>query len=186
MWQSCWLTAVEVSATGGFCPLGLCASPRAAILVVLTRVTGSADRDHWTSVVRRYTQAPLITARHMPVELLAATGERAGLGALRGLRVAAFCGIAQPDSFFDLLQQVGAHLACRVVFPDHYQYSAGDLAALTRSAKECGAQWLVTTEKDLVRLRGQQCPLPLWSLRITLQVDAPEALLTALTSKGLP
>lgn len=155
-----------------------------ATLVVLTRLSNPADGERWAATVRRFTQAPIIAARHVPQELCSAGGEHAELTALREKPIAAFCGIAQPDSFFALLEQVGAHLVCRFSFPDHHRYSARDLAALTRIALQQGAEWLVTTEKDLARLHGQDSPLPLWCLRITMQVDDQQPLLRAITTRG--
>ena len=75
------------------------------------------------------------------------------LGWLRGTRVTAFAGIANPDRFFHLLDQLGARLVETRAFPDHHQLSDAEAAALLTSAKRSGAQ-LVTTEKDQVRLAG--------------------------------
>jgi tetraacyldisaccharide 4'-kinase len=66
--------------------------------------------------------------------------------------VVAFCGIARPDRFFRDLEQRGFEIAGRAVFPDHHPYKTDDISALRTRAKTDGAA-LITTEKDLVRLR---------------------------------
>ena len=56
-----------------------------------------------------------------------------------------------------------------VIFPDHHRYSQQDLDSIEKKGK--GADWIVTTEKDLVRLvhleRGQ---LPIRALRIDMKL----------------
>ncbi|KAA5597262.1 tetraacyldisaccharide 4'-kinase [Blastochloris sulfoviridis] len=65
----------------------------------------------------------------------------------------AFAGIGRPQKFADTLQSLGRPAKRFAAFPDHHRYSAADAARLLdRAAAERLA--LVTTEKDLVRLRG--------------------------------
>jgi tetraacyldisaccharide 4'-kinase len=70
---------------------------------------------------------------------------------LKGQRVIAFAGLARPEKFFDALQREGMSPLVTLPFADHHPYTARDLAELQESAREHGA-YLVTTEKDLVRL----------------------------------
>ncbi|MGH9589697.1 MAG: tetraacyldisaccharide 4'-kinase [Terracidiphilus sp.] len=67
-------------------------------------------------------------------------------------RVAAFCGIARPGQFFAGLEAAGLRLAARIAFPDHHWYTARDLDRVRASARAAGADAIVTTEKDCVRL----------------------------------
>jgi len=73
------------------------------------------------------------------------------LAALRGRKVLAFAGIADPQKFFATLIDDGIAVAERWTFADHHQYSADDARTLLARAQ---AQHLVllTTEKDHVRL----------------------------------
>lgn len=73
--------------------------------------------------------------------------------AFAGERVVAFAGIGRPDKFFRLLEEVGAQIVARRAFGDHHVYGEADAGTLLRLADEAAAQ-LVTTEKDLARLRG--------------------------------
>ncbi|MEX1138467.1 MAG: tetraacyldisaccharide 4'-kinase [Bacteroidota bacterium] len=69
-------------------------------------------------------------------------------------RYAAFSGIGNPAGFERSLRQcLGSPLALEV-FEDHYWYSKSDLHRLERVAKNAGATYLVTTQKDAVRLDG--------------------------------
>ncbi len=72
---------------------------------------------------------------------------------LKGARVVAFAGIANPDRFFDLLAAAGATIVARQVYPDHHLFTDADAGAVLALAETHQAR-LVTTEKDFVRLHG--------------------------------
>lgn len=75
-----------------------------------------------------------------------------GLERLHGRRVFAFSGLADNEQFFAMLREQGVELAGTRGFNDHARYSAADLASLRREAAEKGAEVLVTTEKDAVKI----------------------------------
>jgi tetraacyldisaccharide 4'-kinase len=76
---------------------------------------------------------------------------------------------------------VGASLAGFVEFPDHHVFTPGDIEVLTRRALAVGAEGLVTTEKDWVRIREGGLPgVPLWVLSIRMSVDRRDLLVETL------
>jgi tetraacyldisaccharide 4'-kinase len=75
------------------------------------------------------------------------------VAALVGKPVLAFAGIADPGKFFATLEAHGIAAAVRRPFPDHHPYAADEMAGLVACAERRGLT-LVTTEKDIARLRG--------------------------------
>jgi len=69
-------------------------------------------------------------------------------------KAVAFCGIGQPQRFFDMLSKCNVELAARYSFSDHHAYSIAELSRLRQVAKKEGAP-LLTTEKDFMRLPEQ-------------------------------
>jgi tetraacyldisaccharide 4'-kinase len=65
----------------------------------------------------------------------------------------AFCGIARPESFKRTLETMGIKLTGFQAYEDHHAYSAATIQSLLKNAKNSAAGGLVTTEKDLVKLR---------------------------------
>jgi tetraacyldisaccharide 4'-kinase len=98
---------------------------------------------------------------------------------LAGKTVFAFCGMAFPEKFFATLESLGAHIAGRKTFADHYLYSSHDLKALTAAAKRHHAM-LVTTAKDAARLHADWRAL-VTVVDISLNFDKPDVLDTLLT-----
>jgi tetraacyldisaccharide 4'-kinase len=67
-------------------------------------------------------------------------------------RVMAVAGIARPNRFFDALHQQGWNVVREVAFRDHHWFTPREVARLERTASDAGAEWIVTTDKDAVRL----------------------------------
>src|SRR5262245_22767256 len=101
------------------------------------------------------------------------------LAALRGKRLLAFAGIGDPARFFATLRDSGVDVASTRSFPDHHPLTPHEAASLVAEAKSDGLT-LVTTEKDLARLRDAG-GLPHWAraiapFKVTLEFDDAAAL----------
>ena len=79
--------------------------------------------------------------------------DTSAVATLAGRPVLAFAGIADPDKFFATLETSGITATVRKAFPDHHRYTARETAALVACAQRDGLT-LLTTEKDMVRMRG--------------------------------
>ena len=90
----------------------------------------------------------------------------------------AFAGIARPERFFEDLEADGVSLKGQCTFPDHHEFRPQDVTRVVKMAQKCGADTLVTTEKDAVRLpsKGLRLPLKVWGYR--LQTSSPETLVS--------
>jgi tetraacyldisaccharide 4'-kinase len=64
----------------------------------------------------------------------------------------AFAGIAMPQRFFGDLEKAGWKLTGRRSFGDHHHYSEREIEEVARAAKSSGAEVILTTEKDIVRI----------------------------------
>ena len=71
-------------------------------------------------------------------------------------KIVAFCGIARPDEFFDMLAQRNVKTVAKHAFRDHHRYSELDIQQLMEEARGRSASAFITTEKDLVRLTAVQ------------------------------
>jgi tetraacyldisaccharide 4'-kinase len=107
------------------------------------------------------------------VGLVGPHGEE-GVDLLKGKRVLALSGIAYPDSFSSLLRKCEMEIVGEAIFPDHHRYRPGDLSSI--KAKSRGVDWIVTTEKDMLKLRRLDIDdLPIRSLRIEMKIWEEEA-----------
>jgi tetraacyldisaccharide 4'-kinase len=129
------------------------------------------------------TPIPAFTGRIVPTALV--VPDEAGGFATHDLAdvpkrdVVAVAGVARPERFWRLLDELGVEVVDRVRFPDHHPYAAGDLVRLRAVS---GGHALVTTEKDLVKLARlpDAGAIRLHAVRIDLEVDDGERLVDAL------
>ncbi len=115
--------------------------------------------------------AGIMECNHDPTCLVDAfTRERSGLDRLRGMKVYAVSGIAAPLSFENSLEKLGATLLERRHFADHHRFSQQETIDIVNRAQEIGADAVVTTEKDAVRMtRIDRRAVPVLFLRIEVK-----------------
>ena len=102
----------------------------------------------------------------------AQTGENVELG---GERVAAFCGLANPTTFWSTLRGQEVVPLFRWTFGDHHSYRHAELVRLREHAKLQAAAVLLTTEKDLMNLppnvAEMMAPVKVFWLRIGMEIE---------------
>ncbi|MEH2506179.1 MULTISPECIES: tetraacyldisaccharide 4'-kinase [unclassified Bradyrhizobium] len=113
-----------------------------------------------------------IAAQGKPVLRAHLKPDDAPVAALRGKRVLAFAGIGDPVRFFNTLRSSGIDVVRQQAFADHHPYSQAEIEGLITEAERDGLT-LVTTEKDLARLRDRQHIVP---FAVTLEFDDPARL----------
>ena len=72
---------------------------------------------------------------------------------LRNKPLIAFAGIGNPDKFFRMVEGLGGRIIARKPYRDHHSYTRQDALDLLDLAARNNA-YLVTTQKDLVRIEG--------------------------------
>ncbi len=97
--------------------------------------------------------AAAIAVQGRPVLSAHLRADDASVASLRGKRVLAFAGIGDPLRFFRTLRASGIEIVRERAFADHHPYAQAEIEALIAEAKP-DALTLVTTEKDLARLRS--------------------------------
>ncbi len=163
-------------------PLGRLRETPAALAradaIVVTRTAPGESIARIEARVRQVnTKAPVFRSRVVVRGWRGAQGEAAVLPS----RVAAFCGLGNPDSFWRTLRELGVAPVWRRAFGDHHRYSHRELAQMAAEARAAGAEALVTTEKDAANLgagwREAVAPIAVLWLEIALEVDQAEALI---------
>jgi tetraacyldisaccharide 4'-kinase len=157
-------------------PRGILREPishlRRASYVFITKSDGADDPGLRATIRRHKPDVEIIECAHRPKYLQAIGGdERRPLEYLRGRRVAAFSGIAMPESFEILLRELGAEICCNQRFFDHHRFTAEEMERFHARAAAANADCIITTEKDAVRLPPDlRPPAPLFYLRLEIEI----------------
>ncbi|AKJ64455.1 tetraacyldisaccharide 4'-kinase [Kiritimatiella glycovorans] len=97
--------------------------------------------------------------------------ERYGLEWLRGRRVAALSAIAVPESFESELSRLGAELVHTGRRADHHRYSQQEVIEFVNRSIAAGAEAILTTEKDAVRMPFlERRDVPILFLRVEIEM----------------
>ena len=163
-------------------PAGILREPssaaRRANFVIFTRAPEAANIPANTGDI------PACVSSHTIFDLLPLNGSApVPFSHCLGHKVLAFAGIADPDSFFEGLRAKGMNLVKGLHFPDHVVYSKERCNEITDAMRASGADFLITTEKDGVKLKGfsQQYAERMLLARLDLTIDNSEQLKEMLT-----
>jgi len=161
---------------GFLLPRGILREPikhlQRASYVFLTKSNGERDPELEELIQKHNPGVDIIECAHRPQYLQRFdSSERLPLEHLKGKRVGAFSGIATPESFEKFLKDLGASIDYSRRFLDHYRFSYEDLVSIFSEAMEKRVDFIVTTEKDAVRLPEHlPCPVPLYYLRLEIDI----------------
>jgi tetraacyldisaccharide 4'-kinase len=176
---------------GGLLPRGLLREPvrslRRASAVIITRCEQSHTAEIEQRIRRVAPNLPELHSEHRPVAWRSSTGEELPLDSLRDKKVKAFCGIGNPGAFRRTLEQIGLTVIDFREFADHHRYVRSDVESLEDWSAAGDSDAVVTTQKDLVKLRIDRLGhVPLFALRITLHITKGEETLHQLLMPFLP
>lgn len=145
--------------------------------VVLTRTNLVENPATIKEAVRQHAgNVPIFLSRMLTSGFRSLEGESVDKADVPGRPVGAFCGIGNPDSFFEQLRREGCELAFKRSFADHHRYRPSELVDLAREAKSHGAEILITTAKDAVKLNSGDLELPCYVLEIQISIDEADRL----------
>lgn len=177
------LTIVLVDSTQPFhnhhvLPRGLLREPikniRRADYIFLTKSNGGRHLRHLKAFLRRHNRrAEIIECCHDPkyLENIYEKGDRLELNSLNNKKIAALSGIANPESFEVFLRRFGSEIVHHARFADHHRYSQQEIIDFINEAKEKGAEMIITTEKDAVRLpRLDRVDIPTYFMRVEIGI----------------
>lgn len=174
------LDARQPFGNGKLLPVGRLREPvtalarASAILLTRAEAANAVQLQDTRDAIRALTSAPIFVSNHAPHGVRSeAEGIVEALGSLRGRDVAALAALANNEPFFQALRQQGANVVKTMARRDHHPWREKELRDFVGEAAErYGAQIVVTTEKDAVKIKPEWCtPLPFFSVQIELQIE---------------
>ncbi len=115
-------------------------------------------------------------AIHAPVGVRTADGKKIRIAELAAKNIFAFCGIGNPDAFFNTIRKIPANLIGSKIYDDHHHYCADDITDIQKQAQLSKADMILTTEKDATKIiSDSNLSIPLCCLEIELKfIDAEQ------------
>jgi tetraacyldisaccharide 4'-kinase len=169
------LDAANPFGNGHLLPRGILREPlsqlgRADAFVLTESGTGTTPTGASSNLQRIPAGRPVFRGTRIPDQLVGHGKDVTyPLDFLKDRKLLAFSGIARNESFREMLAKLGSDIVEFLSFPDHYYYSDEDLRSIAESGESLGAEFLVTTEKDYVRIHDSQTkPLNLLILKMVI------------------
>jgi tetraacyldisaccharide 4'-kinase len=138
-------------------PLSALKRADAFVIIGISEPLGSNVKEFLSLLANLYPDKPIFTGTYQSEKTLIKiyNGKNNTISQADACKIPlyAFCGIARPESFRKTLEITGIKLMGFQAYGDHHAYSADDIQLLLHNAKNTGAEGLITTEKDLVKLR---------------------------------
>ena len=155
-------------------------SLKRADLFVLTKTDQASDLDELIRTLQKYNpQAPLVESiyRIRSIDQLS-DGVSVNLKEVEHKRALVFSGIGNPSSFENSLNQLKIQILKHHRFSDHFAYHQKDILSLIEEAKSLKADFIITTEKDSVRIPLiNHLEIQLYVLKIDLKITKGEEIL---------
>jgi len=172
------IDATEPFGYGRLLPGGLLREPikslKRADCVVITRYnqTQPGNVSEICKTIKQINpEVRIAKAIHKPVKAKMRKEEVLDFDDLRGQKVFAFCGIGNPNAFFETLCELRLNIAGTKVYNDHHRYRQSDIEDIYEQAKYCRAEVVLTTEKDWTKtalLCGEKLDMPFAYLEVEL------------------
>lgn len=162
-------------------PAGYMREPLTALgradVFVLNRVDQAANVDKIKRVLNRYNPGALKVETVYFLDAIRdfSDGRFVEPETLNRKKTAAFSGIANPFSFEKTLDRSGISIMKHFRFSDHFPYREKDIFKLEEDSLNLGAEALLTTEKDAVRIpKITKLQIPIYVISIKLKITRGE------------
>ena len=158
--------AVNVFGNGYMLPRGTLREPISHIsranVCLMTKVDQAAagSREYIRETVHRYNEsAQIVESIHKPRRFIPLAewyvdiaGDGIDVTQMRGKKIMAVSAIGNPASFEQTLSDLGVVILESLRYPDHHDYSMQEMADILHQAERMGAEAIVITEKDAVKI----------------------------------
>lgn len=135
-------------------------------IITKADLVGKQEREKIKSNLEERFQKRVRFAKHGARSLQNQEGELFSLEELKNKKVLLFSALANPENFQKTVESLGVHSIERIDFPDHYSFREKDFQSLRKRAEELGADMILTTEKDAVKIPKDLAWKELYILRI--------------------
>jgi len=130
---------------------------RRSDVIVITKCTTDCTGNSLDGFLQNnFPGKPVYRSRHLPDKIVfPVSGETYSPEFLSSKKLVVFTGLAHPADFLQMVESLGAQVVHFEAFPDHHLFVQRELGNLVSHKKAFGADFLLTTEKDWVRIDGR-------------------------------
>jgi tetraacyldisaccharide 4'-kinase len=122
-------------------------------MIIVSRCAGKTDLMQAAEILKQFHKPVFGVQTKLRSLRRISTNETIEVRSLFEKKIVALSGIGNPKSFEQVLSRENVRIIKHLVFPDHHWFSENDVKSIAESKKQLKADYVITTEKDAVRLR---------------------------------
>jgi len=174
----CLVDAVNGFGNGHLLPLGPLREPldkinRADAIIITKTNLASQTLVEAALKANLKNEIPIFKAKFCPIFLKGNhPRETISVEALNGKNCALISGIGNPKGFEKTIRSLNANILNHIIFQDHYQFDEKDLIIFEKEIRHEAVDYLITTEKDFVKLSHFKQSVPkLYYLKMEMLIE---------------
>jgi tetraacyldisaccharide 4'-kinase len=162
-------------------PLGILREPlkelKRANVILITKIfkSNKASDENLEAIVNKINSinpsALIYFSSYKIVGLYDTVGNKIPIKTIKDKRIFAFCAIGSPEYFFHILSSITNYPISTKKYRDHHQYTEKDILYLSKLCKMKECDFLVTTQKDIVKLKDLNLPENILYIRIDFDIE---------------
>ncbi|MCX8069280.1 MAG: tetraacyldisaccharide 4'-kinase [Thermodesulfovibrionales bacterium] len=153
-------------------PLGNLREPlselKRADMVVITK----KDNEKARKIIKSFNQSsPIFQGLMRPTKFVDTQGNFVSLDNINEKKVLIFSGLGNNQSFLDTINGLSPKEVFTIFFRDHHKYTKSDLDKIFKEASKLMADFIITTEKDMVKIKALQIFFKIYALQVDMVLD---------------
>ena len=146
-----------------------------ADLIIITKSNIHAPSNYLINKIESFNRPTIYNELQIDSLLQIKSNKINKLDKIANKKVYLFSALGDNESFKKIMGYTDAKIVGHSKYPDHYQYTLDDLNDIEQKATKCNAEFLITTEKDLVKINFQNIKIDIYAVRMKM-VFEPENL----------
>ncbi len=143
-------------------------------ILLLTKAQDVNKLEHWKKRLSTFNKPTFNITNQIDDELIGQGDKTLNIANIKGSSVITFSGIANHDSFDNTVKQLKCDIVDSLSFKDHHIYAVHDLKTLEEKYNELNPDFILTTEKDIIKLPPTELPIYAVSVRMNISKDLLE------------
>ena len=139
-----------------------------ADLIIITKSNIHAPSNYLINKIESFNRPTIYNELQIDSLLQIKSNKINKLDKIANKKVYLFSALGDNESFKKIMGYTDAKIVGHSKYPDHYQYTLDDLNDIEQKAKKCNAEFLITTEKDLVKINPQNRKIDIYTVRMKM------------------
>ena len=139
-----------------------------ADLIIITKSNIHAPSNYLINKIKSFNRPTIYNELQIDSLLQIKSNKINKLDKIANKKVYLFSALGDNESFKKIMGYTDAKIVGHSKYPDHYHYTLNDLNDIEQKATKCNAEFLITTEKDLVKIHPQNRKIDIYTVRMKM------------------